>query len=42
MRNLTQSSLWSSGRAAVIGAVCAAAVLAATPPWPSIPTATSP
>ena len=31
MRNLTQSSPWSRGRAAVTGAVCAAAVLAATP-----------
>ena len=37
MRNLTQSSLWSRGRAAVTGAVCAAAVLAATPAMAAYP-----
>ena len=37
MRNLTQSSLWSRGRAAVTGAVCAAAVLAATPAMAEYP-----
>ena len=37
MRNLTQSSLWIRGRAAVTGAVCAAAVLAATPAMAEYP-----